>query len=66
MEAAASRASSITRSHGVLTICVAIPDAASGKDIVGKLHIVELASGVRAGKSQHSTVNLLSSFRYKS
>ena len=48
-EAAASRASSITRSHGVLTICVAIPDVASGKDIVGKLHIVELASGVRAG-----------------
>lgn len=32
-------------------ICVVLPDVVSGKEISGKLHIVELASGIRAGSA---------------
>jgi hypothetical protein len=39
----------VLRSHGVLTICVTLLDGVSGQEVSGKLHVVELSSGVRAG-----------------
>ena len=49
VDMASARGDNICRSHGVLTVCVTMHDPVSGKETCGKLHVVELASGVKPG-----------------
>jgi hypothetical protein len=47
-DGALARGDNLCRSHGILTVCVTLIDGVSGRDVTGKLHVVELAAGVRA------------------
>ena len=50
VDTASKRGDNICRSHGVLTVCIAILDPVTQFETTGKLHVVELAAGVRAGR----------------